>query len=365
MRVIVVGGGIMGLSTAWAVRRAGHEVVVFEQGPLPNPSGSSHDQHRLIRFPYGSTPGYMRMVREAYAAWNDVWSDIGEQLYAQTGTLVVRRAGEVWSGPSAQAMRQYGIDFESLEPTECCRRYPYLLWSGALGAYFLESGGTLFAQRIIASLADWLRNNGVDLRANSAVGAVEVNQSSVTTQQGTETGDALVVAAGAWVTKLLPELTAMLTPSRQVVIYVQAPPDTAHAWESAPMVLDQDSSIARYIVPPRMGAGLKFGDHKFTNSGDPAEPRGASAQEAEEIKSKCGGLVRDIARYAIINAKDCYYTVSAGERFVVRKIGKSWIVSACSGHGFKFGALIGKAMAAAIAGAKSAAELSAWAAGEG
>src|ERR1700737_3992152 len=98
-----------------------------------------------------------------------------------------------------------------------------------------------------------------------------------------------------------------------------------------------------------MGAGLKFGDHNFTNSGDPAGPRGASAQEAEEIKSKCGGLVRNIEHYATTDAKDCYYTVSAGERFAVRKIGKSWVVSACSGHGFKFGPLIGKAMAEACA----------------
>ena len=35
MKAIVVGGGIMGLSTAWALCAAGQDVALFEQGPLP------------------------------------------------------------------------------------------------------------------------------------------------------------------------------------------------------------------------------------------------------------------------------------------------------------------------------------------
>ena len=41
MKAIVVGGGIMGLATAWALAREGHAVALFEQGPLPNPLASS------------------------------------------------------------------------------------------------------------------------------------------------------------------------------------------------------------------------------------------------------------------------------------------------------------------------------------
>ena len=33
MKAIVVGGGIMGLATAWALAREGHAVELFEQGP--------------------------------------------------------------------------------------------------------------------------------------------------------------------------------------------------------------------------------------------------------------------------------------------------------------------------------------------
>jgi glycine/D-amino acid oxidase-like deaminating enzyme len=62
MKVIVIGGGIMGLCTAWALRRAEHEPVLYEQGPIPNPLASSCDEHRLTRFTYGAMTGYARMV---------------------------------------------------------------------------------------------------------------------------------------------------------------------------------------------------------------------------------------------------------------------------------------------------------------
>ena len=66
--MVVVGGGIMGLASAWALRRRGHDVALYEQGPLPKPLASSYDHHRLIRFTYGAMIGYARMVVAAYAA---------------------------------------------------------------------------------------------------------------------------------------------------------------------------------------------------------------------------------------------------------------------------------------------------------
>jgi len=65
MKVTIVGAGIMGLSVAWALHGQGHQVMVYEQGTIPNPLASSVDQHRLIRFPYGRELGYTYMVAEA------------------------------------------------------------------------------------------------------------------------------------------------------------------------------------------------------------------------------------------------------------------------------------------------------------
>jgi Glycine/D-amino acid oxidases (deaminating) len=97
-RIGVIGAGIMGLATAWALHRRGAVVSVFEQGPVPNPKGSSVDESRLIRHPYGNQYGYTAMVDPAFAAWDQLFGDLtavagDEPLYHETGSLVMDTGG--------------------------------------------------------------------------------------------------------------------------------------------------------------------------------------------------------------------------------------------------------------------------------
>ena len=80
-KVLVVGGGIVGLSTAWSLIARGFEVELFEQGPLPNPSGSSYDEHRILRHAYGTLTGYAQMVPAAFARWEALKRQVA--LYEQ------------------------------------------------------------------------------------------------------------------------------------------------------------------------------------------------------------------------------------------------------------------------------------------
>ena len=123
MRVIVVGGGIMGLCTAWALRRAGHEAVVYEQGPIPNPLASSCDEHRLTRFTYGAMTGYARMVHEAHAAWDRLWADLGRSHFHPTGTLVVARDEDGWVRASQRCLEAMALPVEIWSPGRA-RRAP-------------------------------------------------------------------------------------------------------------------------------------------------------------------------------------------------------------------------------------------------
>ena len=55
MKIIVVGGGVFGLSAAVELRSRGHEISVFDRCQLPAYDGSSNDISRIIRMDYGGS----------------------------------------------------------------------------------------------------------------------------------------------------------------------------------------------------------------------------------------------------------------------------------------------------------------------
>ena len=366
MKAIIVGGGIMGLSTAWALAREGHDVELFEQAELPNPLASSMDEHRLIRHPYGDHIGYARMIDDAYAAWDLMWRDLGQRLYAPTGTLALSGNGADWAERSAAALAAIGRPMTELPVAELPRRFPLLDARGVDRAFWIDSGGVLFAQDIVAALVRYLTQHPrVALHAGTPARSVDLEQGRVTTAAGVaHDGDVVIVAAGAWIGRLLPSLGRRLVPSRQMVIYFHLPDDQRAAWAKGPMIIEKTGDVGLYLVPPMEGRGFKVGDHEFSRRGDPAAERAASEDEIRPLLERCRSLFHGFERWRTDRLKVCFYTVTDDERFVVEKPGaKGWVMSPCSGHGFKFGALMGLELARTIASERNSAAHARWAAG--
>jgi len=364
-RFIVVGGGIMGLSSAWALHRAGHRVCLFEQGNIPNENGSSVDQHRLIRHAYGAEEGYTRMIDHAFEAWEELWTDLGKRHYAQTGTFAMVGRGQPWAAESLETLERVGIPVERLTPNQVAERWPFLDNSGFEEAFFLSSGGALFTRRIIEDLAHHLADFGVEIYPNSQVVDVDTDACSVRLADGhIEHGDGLVIAAGPWVTKLIPDTASQVIPSRQAVFYLHPPSDIQAALAASPMILDIGPANGIYIVPPVAGTGMKVGEHSFSLQGDPDAQRLEGRGERERIAELCSRRFRDFHRFRVGQAKICFYTVQPEERFIVRRVGSSVLMTGFSGHGFKFGALMGKAAAAALTDPQRAKAIEQWAAGQ-
>jgi glycine/D-amino acid oxidase-like deaminating enzyme len=366
MKAIIVGGGIMGLTTAWGLVRAGHEVELLEQGPLPNPLASSMDEHRLIRHPYGNHKGYTRMIDQAFAAWDLLWADLGQRLYAATGTLALSGNGADWAQRSAATLAAIGRPMIEIAIADLPRRFPLLDAQGVERAFWIETGGVLFAQDIVTALAAYLgRQERVRLLANAKVRSVDLEHGRVTTESGAEhSGDIVVVAAGAWAPRLLPALADRLVPSRQVVAYFDLPAESRAAWAKAPMIIEKTGDVGLYLVPPAEGRGLKIGDHEFSRQGDPTAERIAAESDVRPLFARCRSLLRGFESWKIERLKVCFYTVMEDERFLVERPGaRGWVMSPCSGHGFKFGALMGLELGRTIDQGRDPAWHKHWAAG--
>ena len=366
MKLLTIGAGIMGLSVAWAMARRGHDVTVVEQASIPNPLGSSVDQHRLIRYAYGDMAGYTAMVGEAFPAWDKIWQDLGESLYIQTGTLAVGTAGQDWLNASAEVLQSQGHAIEMLAPRDLSRRFPLLTPDGVDHAFYLKTGGTLLAGRIIELLSHHLALRGVTLMPHQRVVSVDPDGASLRLEDGRYLrADRLIVAAGPWVRQLLPGPADRVVPSRQVVAYLTPPADEAAEWARMPMVLEIEPDRGFYLVPPVAGTGLKVSDHSFSMTGDPDTNRDAGEEETRALFQSCANRLASFDRFSLDVGKVCFYTVHPpAERFVVEPIGNSaWLMTGFSGHGFKFGPLLGEAVADALEDKRDGAEVARWAAG--
>lgn len=364
-KAIVLGAGIMGLCTAWGLSRAGWSVTVVEQDAVPNPRGASVDDHRLIRHAYGAQRGYMRMVDDAFAAWDLLWSELGESFYHPTGVLALASGSAGWLGESRAALAADGHAFEDLDPAAIPARYPMLRPAGVGAALAMPEGGVLLARPIVAALARHLQARGVTFERGCAVALDPARAALRLESGGMREADLLVAAAGPWAPRLLPGLAGRVAASRQIVVYLEPPPAHRALWAGAPMLLDLSEEGGFYAVPPVAGTALKIGDHRFSRQGDAEDPRDASPAEAEAILALARPRLAEAGAYRLLGARSCYYDVEDAERFAVEPLGaRAWVMSGFSGHGFKFGAVLGLAVAAAAGDADLAAALPRWAAGE-
>jgi glycine/D-amino acid oxidase-like deaminating enzyme len=365
-RAIVVGGGIAGLTTAWSLAKDGVAVDLYEQGPLPNPIASSYDEHRIIRHAYGKLEGYARLMPAAYKAWDALWEDLGVRHFLDTGATYFLRGDDGWLDATIRSLDETGVVYRDLPLGEIEACYPMVEPDGVQRVLETEGAGMLFPIRIVTDLVVRLQRLGVTLHAYSKVTAVDPDAGTITVDGKRIAADQVAVCAGAWIDRLVPRLKGLAVPSRQAVVYLAPPPSLAAAWAEAPVIVTRGTEGGLYILPARGGTRLKFGDHRFSRDGNADDDRRPTAADMARLRPLLGRSFRLAEQYVRLEEKACFYTVTTDESFWVGAIGaRGWAMSACSGHGFKFGPLMGRGLADAMLGRTDPDTLHRWAAARG
>src|SRR5574342_954293 len=86
--LIVVGGGVFGLSTALEAGRRRRRTLVVDRAIVPNPISASYGPSRKIRSTY-LDPHYTRLALEAMAGWRRIEAETGRELFVAAGNLNV------------------------------------------------------------------------------------------------------------------------------------------------------------------------------------------------------------------------------------------------------------------------------------
>src|SRR5437867_11832286 len=90
-KVIVVGAGINGVTTAIELRRRAHEVALVDPGPLPHPLAASTDISKAVRAAYGADEEYTELAERSIKLWREWNEEFGIELYHEVGVMFVRQ----------------------------------------------------------------------------------------------------------------------------------------------------------------------------------------------------------------------------------------------------------------------------------
>jgi sarcosine oxidase len=350
--VVVVGVGGMGSATVYELAKRGKRVLGLERFDIPNDQGSSHGVNRIIRLAYYEHPSYVPLLRRSYELWEEIAQRAGEKLLYTTGSIDTdAEYGEVFSG-SLESCRIHDIPHEVLDSSETNKRFPG--YNLPMGHYslFQPAGGFLLSERCIVDYSNVAMSLGAEIHAREAVlGWEETGAGSITirTERGSYEAESLVITAGAWAEKLVPGLSGLAVPERQVLGWFQPVDSAVFSPERFP-VFNAMFKEGRYYGFPVFGIpGVKIGRyHHLEEHVDPDTVERGVTQEDEEILRVAVRRYFPTADGPAMMMKTCMFTNSPDEHFIIGKVaGHSQVSFAAgfSGHGFKFCSVVGEIMA--------------------
>ncbi len=349
--VVVVGLGATGAAALRELARRGFRVLGIERFTPGHEQGSSHGETRIIRLGYFEHPSYVPLLRRSYELWRELEADSGRKLMRITGIVEIGMPiGPLVRGTLA-AVREHDLQHEILDGHETMRRFPAFRIPGDFVGVLQPDGGFLAAETAVEVLVSMARASNAEIRTGVRVLSVAPDGGGVRikTSGGEIEARSAIVAAGHWLTELIPDLPAPLRATREVMAWFKPRDPAPFAPGSFPVFILESRHGMHYGFPMSPAGTIKIAKHHHHNEtvfpGDPLRP----ANEADEALIR-SAIVSHIpaADGPLVTAKTCVYTMTPDHDFIIDRLpGAPNIVvaSPCSGHGFKFAPVIGEILA--------------------
>ena len=232
------------------------------------------------------------------------------------------------------------------------QRFPAFRFSDDEVVVFHADAGFLRSGEIVEAQVALARDAGAEIRAGVEVVDVRASETDVLVR--TACGDfsfydKVIVAGGAYLPMLFPEIGLPLTVTRQQITYVGLDESVKGVCSPERMPVWIDAATYWYGFPTdgRMD-GVKVARHQMGDEVDPLvddrSVHGCDDDAAVRVAEKrIGGTTG-----RVVHSEVCLYTNTPNEDFIFDTApggNNVLLVSGCSGHGFKFTVLLGKTAA--------------------
>lgn len=339
MQVVVIGGGIIGIASAYYLRKAGARVTLLEKGTLG--SGSTDRANGGIRAQF-SSPVSAKLSKESIEVWKSFEDEFETDIaYRQPGYMFLARSEETAAQLEKNIKKQneVGVDSEFLDGEEAAELCPELYSDNYVAASYLETDGVADPHLALQGFSKAADAVGVDVRTKTE--AIDIQQDSTGRVSGVKTADEIIEAdyvvnaAGPWASRVseLVDLDLPILPKRRQLMVAE--PDTA-VDGSVPFTIDQDRGV--HFRPERDGA-VVCGGH-FDESDPDQNPDGYSKQVTLDWSARVIEELSDVAGYfgpetMVKEGWAGLYSMTPDHHPIIEEATPGFVVAAgFSGHGF-------------------------------
>ena len=354
--IVVIGGGVSGLSSAYFLAKAGKDVVVVEKGMV---GGEASGRNGGIISERTDEPALIPLAVESVRLWATLDDELSYPTeFIHQGRIQVAVSEEEMGDLFAErdeALR-HDISVEQLDPSEIRDMIPGI--SGrTLGGLFFANGGHANPQRSVQAFAWAFQDLGGRLYQNTAVTGINVvdgRVTSVETTAGDIAADVVVGAAG-------PQTALM---AEMVGVHVPVAPARVEILATAPLEPLFDIALVGNGLYGRQAArgNLLFGGgaHEWIDVGLTAEPGKPNTPLIRNIARRLAELLPAVADVPVIRSWAGIVEQAPDYTPIIDTLDNpsNYIVVTASAHGFGISPATGKVVSELVLHGKSSIDIS-------
>jgi sarcosine oxidase len=336
----------MGAAASYNLAKRGLRVLNIERYGVNNRFGSSHGKTRIIRLAYYEDPRYVPLLRRAYDSWHEVEAKSGKKLLQITGGLMIGRSdGELVRGVLRSA-KEHRLAHQVLSASEVERRFEAFTVGVGMEAVYEEGAGVLFAEDCVRAFVGLASEAGCDFRFSETVTSWKSGAEGieVETSAGTQIASKVVMCAGAWNADLVGGVLPLRV-ERQVPLWFSSGGKEIFAPPRMPIFIMEEEKGVFYYGTPEVGHGVKVArTHGGEVSGPDAVRREVTEEDVAPVRAFISRRLRKLSTDPIASTT-CIYSNTPDLNFAIGRLpaeGRITVLSACSGHGFKFASVLGE-----------------------
>jgi sarcosine oxidase len=343
---LVVGLGIMGSACLYELAKRGFSALGLDRFSPPHDRGSSHGFSRIIRASYFEHPAYVPLVLRSLELWRRLEGEARRPLLREVPCLCLGPEGGRLVSGALSSLSSHGLRHERLMGREVTERYPFILPPDGYSAALEPSAGILAPEACVEAHLEAAARRGAKVHIWERVLGWKADDGifRVLTEKAQYRASSIILCAGPWTPGLLRDLGLPLSCERQVMFWFATDRRvTSLRLDDIPIIIAETQAGLFYAVPEAERGLVKVARH---HGGARCDPDRISRRVDEADLEPVLRFLRDYIPVLAgdpSGAKVCIYTNTPDEHFVIDRHPAhraAVIVSACSGHGFKFAPVI-------------------------